>query len=140
MNHLELEALLPDPETYLRNKALEMRLAPPYPKGQGHIGYICIIMKDGDTTWGELTSPEPLDSESRYHSWAVETAASLQNPPNIEAIGFSYDVMDSVYLFRITPRYVMGEMIQILPNQTIGEWVMLPKPDGFAQLLWEVLR
>jgi len=130
---------LPDIETYLRNKALEMYLSPPQPRSPNHLGYMTFIFQGGDTSWGELSTDEKHETREQYEAWAVETAASIPTPENLLAMGFSYDVMRLVHLFRIVPQFVVCETCSVSVDGIPGEWKLSPLKDAFARALWAAI-
>lgn len=129
---------LPDPQTFLRNKAIELHRNPGHPKSKHHLGYLIEIYNNGDVNWGELATDEPLTHRDQYLEWAKELADKLPLG-KVLALGYSYSVLNVLCLFHIKPRGVLGESLRIT-EPIHGEWYRNIVPDPFAQVLWSILR
>jgi hypothetical protein len=128
-----------DPETYLRQKALELHSLPPAPRSPNHLGYLTQVYKVGSVQWGELYTDEKLEHPDQYLEWATALAGELP-VERILALGYSYSVLNVCCLFILTPGYIRGENMVVRENQPHNEWHLNPVPDRFAHTLWSILR
>lgn len=130
---------LPDVETFLREQSIEMYLRPP-PKTRHHLGYLIEVRDNGDTSWGELWTEEPLESNDQISAWATELSEQIVSPSSLLALGFTYHIPNLVLvLWKITKQRCTGEIKHVINGEPRGAWMPQPLPDKFATTLWQLL-